>query len=170
LWRIWFRWMRHPNMSPHIYVVLDGACGLGALGGGLSRCERVAPRGECVVVVAVVAETGVARAWLAAALFALHPVQVESVAWISERKNVLSLFFMLLSASAWADFIELPQPAAKQSYRRALVFHVLALASKATACLLPAALVCLLWLKGKRLDRRRILQLIPFVVLGSPWV
>src|ERR1051326_6768293 len=44
-------------------------------------------------------------AWLAAALFALHPVQVETVAWVTEGKNVLSLCVYLLAVRAWVEFV-----------------------------------------------------------------
>jgi tetratricopeptide (TPR) repeat protein len=105
-------------------------------------------------------------AWLAAAIFALHPVHVESVAWITERKNVLMGFFFLLALLAWTAFIA-DRPGKKWNfYALALVCYALALFSKTTACTLPAALLLILWLRGTAITWRRIVQVAPFVVLG----
>ena len=107
-------------------------------------------------------------AWLAAAVFALHPVQVESVAWISERKNVLMAFFVGLAALAWIAFVERSRDGrpARGPYAASIVLFVLALLSKATACTFPAAQVLILWLRRERLDRRRWAQIAPFVALA----
>jgi protein O-mannosyl-transferase len=105
-------------------------------------------------------------AWLAAALFALHPVQVESVAWITERKNVLSLVFFLLALLCWIQFLEKPSGRPWKYYGLALIFYALALFSKTTACTLPAALLLILWLKARPIDRQRLIQVVPFMVLG----
>lgn len=139
----------------------------------------------------LLAELRVPGAWLAAGIFALHPVQVESVAWITERKNVLMAFFFLLALLAWTRFIDERDQRANQRSRAireqrgkevtqadtlnrvpwrfywlALIFYLLALCSKATACTLPAALFLILWLQKKRIDWRRVLQIAPFIVLG----
>jgi tetratricopeptide (TPR) repeat protein len=103
-------------------------------------------------------------AWLAAAIFALHPIQVESVAWISELKSVLSLFFILLTLFCWIEFIG--ERSRRFWYWLALVFYALALFSKTTACTLPAALLLILWLKTKPIDCRRLVQIVPFLAMG----
>jgi protein O-mannosyl-transferase len=105
-------------------------------------------------------------AWFAAALFAVHPVHVESVAWITERKNVLSLLFYLLSLRAWLGFIEEPPKGRWRHYALALGFNLLALFSKTTACTLPAALGLLLWLRHRPITRARLLEIVPFAALG----
>jgi tetratricopeptide (TPR) repeat protein len=106
-------------------------------------------------------------AWLAAAIFALHPVHVESVAWITERKNVLSLFFSLLSLLAWLRFTEARRPRPWYFYAASIACYSLALSSKTTACTLPAALLLILWWKQERLGWPRLAQIIPFLVLGA---
>src|SRR6266480_4291917 len=105
-------------------------------------------------------------AWLAAGIFALHPIQVESVAWITERKNVLMGFFFLLTLIAWTQFVDGRERRPWGFYRLALIFYVLALSAKSTACTLPAALLLILWLQKKRIDWPRVWQIAPFVVLG----
>ncbi|MGC4073585.1 MAG: tetratricopeptide repeat protein [Nibricoccus sp.] len=103
-------------------------------------------------------------AWLGAALFALHPMQVESVAWISELKNVQSLFFFLLSLLAWIEFVE--ERRGFGAYALSLLFCALALLSKTTACTLPAALVLVLWFRRKPVNRARVFQILPYVAMG----
>jgi Flp pilus assembly protein TadD len=105
-------------------------------------------------------------AWLAAAIFALHPVQVESVAWITELKNVQSTFFYLLALLAWVKFTG-PAPRARwEFYWVALLCHALALLSKTTACTLPAAFLLVLWWRRQPLGWQRVLQVLPFLLLG----
>ncbi len=105
-------------------------------------------------------------AWLAAAIFALHPVQVESVAWVTELKNIESLLFYLLAVLAWMKFLDPPGPARSRFYALALLAYLLALFAKTTACTLPVALVLVLWLREGRFRWIRVLQMLPFLVIG----
>jgi len=119
----------------------------------------------------VLASLKVPGAWLAAALFALHPVQVESVAWIAERKNVSSTVFYLAAALAYFRFAGLDGSALADRPRRrfygiALVLFVAALLCKTVTCSLPAALALVTWWKNGRLVRRDILPLLPFFAVG----
>lgn len=113
-------------------------------------------------------------AWLCAAVFAVHPVHVESVAWITERKNVLSGFWYLISTSLYWEFTEShPSKSARDwdratwgRYLGAFAAFVLALLSKTVACSLPAALLLILWWRSGTLRTADWLRLTPFFVVG----
>jgi tetratricopeptide (TPR) repeat protein len=104
-------------------------------------------------------------AWLAALLFALHPVCVESVAWISEQKNTLSLVLYLCAALAYLRFDGQRRPA---GYALATGLFIVALLTKTVTASLPAALLVVFWWQRGRLDwRRDLLPLLPWFALGA---
>ena len=121
---------------------------------------------------------GVPGAWLGAAIFAVHPVHVQSVAWITELKNVLSTAFVLSSALVFVNWFGLDRGGQSVSgdarrpglYTLGLGLFVCALLSKTATCLLPAALALLLWWKRDRLGRRDVLALLPLFVVGVAFV
>lgn len=121
--------------------------------------------------------------WLGAALFALHPVCVESVAWITERKNTLSGVFFMLSMFAALEFW-LPRKAAAAAadgkpsgtavaifgpwkfYWFALALYLCALWSKTAVVGLPGVILVLVWWKRRRLVWKDGLLVLPFLALG----
>jgi protein O-mannosyl-transferase len=86
------------------------------------------------------ATLAVGRSAAVAALFALHPVNVESVAWIAERKNVLSMFFFLLALAAYGKYVLRPS---WKLYISLVLFFVMGLASKPMVITLPFVLLLL---------------------------
>jgi tetratricopeptide (TPR) repeat protein len=115
---------------------------------------------------------------LVAALFALHPLHVESVAWISERKDVLSTLFWMLTLWAWAAWVERPTPG---RYLAALLAFALGLLAKPMLVTLPFVLLLFDWwplrrtaLLGQEALRARrrapgalLLEKLPFLVLAA---
>lgn len=119
----------------------------------------------------VLRQLEIPAAWLAAAVFVLHPVQVESVAWITERKNVLSSVFYFAAALAYFRFAPpgarpVEPPERWNWYALSLGLFTCALLAKTVSCSLPAALVLVLWWKRERITRSDILHLVPFFGLG----
>jgi tetratricopeptide (TPR) repeat protein len=103
--------------------------------------------------------------WLAALVFALHPVHVESVAWISEQKNTLSLAFYLGAALVYLDFDRTRRP---RAYFAALALFILSLLLKTVTATLPAALLVAFWWKRGRLSwRRDVAPILPWLALGA---
>lgn len=121
--------------------------------------------GCACLLAAILRRLAVPGAALAAFIFALDPVYVESVAWVSEQKNTLSLFFYLLAALVYLRFDAQPR---LRSYLGASVLFILALLSKSVAATLPPALLVLMWWRRGRLEwRRDVLPLVPWFVLGA---
>jgi protein O-mannosyl-transferase len=98
------------------------------------------------------------------AVFAVHPVFVESVAWITERKNVLSGLFFFWSLLTYLRF---DATGRRRSYALAAVLFVAALLSKSVTAMLPAVIALALFYQHGRLSRRQIAALVPFFVLGA---
>ncbi|MFI5246632.1 MAG: hypothetical protein ACHQQR_15465, partial [Gemmatimonadales bacterium] len=117
------------------------------------------------LVVTLCQRLAIKGAWLAGAIFALHPVNVESVAWISEQKNTLSLVFYLLAAIAYLKFDDARKP---RDYAIASALFLCALMTKTVTASLPAALLVVFWWKRGRIEwRRDVLPLLPWFVVAA---
>jgi hypothetical protein len=102
-----------------------------------------------------------------ALLFALHPLRVESVAWVAERKDVLSALFYFLSLLAYQAFVN---KGAWKYYWICLLAMVLSLLSKPMAVSLPFVLLLMDYLNGKKPDQRSLLQKIPFFSIAVVFI
>lgn len=129
--------------------------------------------GSAVLLWLVLRRLSVPGAFVAAFVFGLHPVQVESVAWITARKNLLSGLFYLGSVLAYLGFAlaetdnDRRAPRLRAMYLLAFLLFTLAVLSKSVTCTLPAALLVLVWWKRGRIERRDVLPLMPMFVLGA---
>lgn len=100
-------------------------------------------------------------ALLTALVFGVHPMHVESVAWISERKDVLYTFFFLLSLIKYWHYL---QSKKGSGYLFSLLFFILSLLSKPAAVVLPLLLFLLDYWKGRPFSMKIILEKIPFLL------
>ena len=118
----------------------------------------------CLVML-IMRRLGLPGAWLAALIFALHPVCVESVAWIAEQKNTLSTVFYLSAALLYLRF---DRTRRRSHYFLALALFVLALLTKTVTDTLPAALLVVFWWRRGRIAwKRDVLPLLPWFAIGA---
>jgi Flp pilus assembly protein TadD len=166
LFRIWFE----PGVTQQYYPLLHSAFwlehklwGEAVLGYHLVNVLQHALAATLFGM--VLRRLAVPGGWLAAGLFLLHPVCVESVAWISEQKNTLSLVLYLGAGLAYLSF---DRERASRRYALATLLFVCALLTKTVTASLPAALLVVFWWQRGRLDwRRDVLPLLPWFVLGT---
>ena len=166
LWRIWFEF----GATQQYYPLLHSAFWVEHfLWGDDVVCYHLAnillhATSACLLVL-ILRRLALPAPWLAGLIFALHPVCVESVAWITEQKNTLSGVFYFGSALAYMGF---DQSRARSRYFLALTLFSLALLSKTTTSTLPAAVLVVFWWKRGRLSwKRDVLPLLPWFALSA---
>ncbi|MBL9213046.1 MAG: tetratricopeptide repeat protein [Opitutaceae bacterium] len=165
-WRIWFEL----GATEQFYPLLHSAFWLGhRLWGdhpfGYHLVNVLQHATAACLLALVLRRLAIPGPWLAAFVFALHPVMVESVAWISEQKNTLSLVFYLAAALVYLRFDTSRSP---RAYAYATLLFVGALLTKTVTASLPAALLVVVWWQRGRIDvRRDVGPLLPWFVLGA---
>ena len=117
-----------------------------------------------LLLVSILRKLGIQAAWLAGGIFALHPVMAESVAWITEMKNVLSMLFFLAAILVYLRF---DREREKGFLVVALLLFIAGLASKSSIVPLPLVLLIIFWWKRGRLSwKHDMLPLIPFFLVA----
>ena len=142
LWLEWHLWGNHP-LGYHL----------------VSLALHIA---DSFLIWRLLARLGLSWAWLGGLLFVIQPLAVESVAWISEIKNTLSLLFFLLSCDAWLDVDEGRKP----GYWRSILYYLAAMLSKTSTVMLPVALLLYQWWKRDRITRRDVVRMIPYFAIA----
>ena len=166
LYRIWFDVGATPQYYPLLHTVFWVEYGLwGGTTLGYHLLNILLHACAALMVALILRRLAVPGAFLAAAIFALHPVHVESVAWITELKNTLSAVFYLGAAMLYLRFDRERRIA---WYLWAFGLFLLALMSKTVTGTLPGALMVVFWWQRGRLSARKdMLPLVPFVLAGA---
>jgi len=166
LWRIWFDLGATQQYYPLLHTAFwleHRIWGDAVLGYHLANLALHA-LAACLVV-SIARRLRLPGALLAGFVFALHPVCVEAVAWISEQKSTLSGVFYLAAALTYLHF---DQTRRKSRYFMALGLFLLALMSKTVTATLPAALLAIFWWQRGRIERKRdVLPLVPWLAVGA---
>jgi hypothetical protein len=174
LWKIWFA----PGSLTEYYPIEASAQAIqwhfwhmNTLGYHLTNL--ILHIAGALLVWRLLAKFGLRLAWLGGVLFAVHPAVVESVAWISEFKNTLSLPFFLLSMCAWIDY---ENRGRSRDYFLAFGLFLVAMLCKISMALFPLVILLYAWWKRGRIGWDDLKAAAPFfavsLVLGltTIWV
>jgi tetratricopeptide (TPR) repeat protein len=169
LWKIWFQPGILIDYYPLTFTVQRlewNLFGVETLGYHLANI--ILHLVSALLVWRLLEKLGVRLAWWGGLLFAVHPITVESVAWISELKNTLSLPPLLLAMNFWIDYDERRAP---EHYRQALLLFLVSMLCKTSGMMLPVILLLYAWWKRGRIVRSDLKSSAPFflvaLVLGA---
>ncbi len=191
--RMWTHIGATPQYYPVTFTSLWAEYQLFGLNPAISHVLNLLLHAASVVMLwKVLQGLRVPGAWLAAAIFAVHPINVESVAWISERKNTLSLAFGMAALLVYLRYAGLiPKPVVvkpikksdddeddeggvdlslpddpKRLYGLFLILFICALLSKTTLAVLPGVILVIAWWKRGRLGKIDIIPMLAPIALG----
>ncbi len=166
LWKFWFQpgsWVEYyPVEETVLWLQWQLFGGSDTLGYHLTNL--LLHFTSALLVWRLLSRFGLRFAWLGGLIFAIHPVQVDSVAYICELKNTLTLPFFLLAMLAWLDYDE---SRSKEDYQKALGLYLLAMLCKISAAPFAAIILLYAWWKRGRVDGRDVKDCAPFLVLAG---
>ena len=172
LWRIWFSPSEIEDEG-HYWPLVYTSFWLehklwGFAPAGYHAVNVLLHAANTVLVLRLAGRLAVPGAWLVAAVFAVHPLHVESVAWIIERKDLLSGLFYLAAFLAWLRFADEPRAGRTgRHYVLALALFVAGMLCKSIVVTLPAAFLIVLWWKRGRVRGSDLSWVAPFFVVGA---
>ncbi len=169
LWRIWFE----PGATPQYYPLVHTTFWLeyqlwGLWPGGFHFTSVALHATSALLLWRVLVVLGFPGALWAAAVWGLHPVQVESVAWVTERKNTLSgFFFMAASLLALKHTLHGGRRWHGVPYVASFLLYACALLSKTVTATWPVAVALVWWGRLGTVPRAWLARLLPFLALGG---
>jgi len=143
LWGEWHLWGNHPF--------------------GYHLCSLALHLGSGFLIWRILGRLGLRAGWIGGLLFVIHPLAVESTAWISEIKNTLSLPLFLLSFDAWLDEEEERK---NSGYLRSVLYYLAAMLAKTSTIMLPLVLLLYSWWKRGTITRSDLRKIIPYLVIA----
>jgi len=164
LYQSWFA-PKQPNYWPMTWTSYWLEHKLWGLNPAGYHVVNVLIHAACAILIwRILIQLNVPAAFAAALIFAVHPVNVESAAWIAQRKTILAMLFFLLSLFCYLRF---DRAGKKTFYILSVILFILAMLSKGSVVGLPVViLLCVWWLRGT-VSKRDIIRSIPFFAVSA---
>jgi Tfp pilus assembly protein PilF len=162
LWQIWFT-VPKTDYWPLTWTVLWMEWHLwGNEPFGYHICNLALHLSSGFLIWRLLNRLGLRYGWLGGLLFVVHPLAVESVAWVSEIKNTLSLPLFLLSLNAWLDTEENKS----SGFLRSVFYYLAAMLAKTSTVMLPLVLLLYCWWKRGHVTRQELIRTFPFFAIA----